>query len=706
MAAEGVRTMSKKVRRKSRSRASDPAPPQTLFGQPTAEDDDQSDGRASIVDVEVSPSTAACQDGAPSRVFCSEAVWPSVSSSTARDVEDVGCAATAIANAAVAAAKRVFQEERSASEARTEACLQGFLVANQATLERMRCETLEHCNRMYENLEGLLKAGRPVPENVPPAHGGFSAADRDGQLPEHADLRSQGGQGFRHVQFLDVAAPTVPCTSNTMDAPTCVQDGGDRGDLRGADHSFVSASEPLKPLLQAPGHSAVDRLSQGSNRSATSGQAGVPSKDRVRLTTTGLLEQRRNHGRRIVRKTQENNDPLWTLQGLAGSPYFVVFSAMLILSNFVYVGVQTDLVLSTYIADGRDVTSNFYVVDALFMLLFGLELAVKFFSQGPTTFFTGPDLQWNVFDMVNVIVTIVDFILTQLGVGVGTFLSLLRLCRLVRILRVLRFGNWPVLRALTTMLHSLRVGFGSFVPAIILLFATLYVFGVAFMQGVMTYLQAEQSPQDNKKLLAEFFPNLSTASWTLIATVLGGYDWIDVGAPVARMGMLYGSMFLFYVLFTSLALLNILTGIFVNCAQQTNRMTREIATEAAIEEEALFQRQLIELFQSADIDPDGQLTLFAFESMFLNPRDAAFLASLGFETSCMEKLFAIADADRSGSLELFEFVDLCTAMRGSMKMLHFRILQEDLSAISDLLTEIKKGLLVGQPLLDRLQESH
>merc|ERR1719238_2003818 len=98
------------------------------------------------------------------------------------------------------------------------------------------------------------------------------------------------------------------------------------------------------------------------------------------------------------------------------------------------------------------------------------------------------------------------------------------------------------------------------------------------------------------------YGSVGSTVWTLLGAVTGGYDWSDVAEPVASINVFYKLTFLAYILFVFFAVLNILTGIFVNVAIDSCAMNREIAIDSALSNKNDMIKEVVNLFMEADTD--------------------------------------------------------------------------------------------------------
>merc|ERR1712110_471448 len=63
------------------------------------------------------------------------------------------------------------------------------------------------------------------------------------------------------------------------------------------------------------------------------------------------------------------------------------------------------------------------------------------------------------------------------------------------------------------------------------------------------------------------------------------------------------------------------------------------------------------LFEEADLDDSGQITVQEFETHMTDERCLAYLSHLGVDTDNVLELFTHLDQDGSGSISVQEFVD-------------------------------------------------
>jgi Ca2+-binding EF-hand superfamily protein len=211
------------------------------------------------------------------------------------------------------------------------------------------------------------------------------------------------------------------------------------------------------------------------------------------------------------------------------------------------------------------------------------------------------------------------------------------------------------------------------------------IFSLMFMQGIKGYLGKFDQSSDMESAtfvgLRRYYGSLEKTVMTLLAAISGGYDWIDVAEPIIETGTVYMYFFLFYVLFVTVGLLNIITGIFVHVALESSIMNRELVMDEAITNREMIVKQVIELFVEADMDGSGQLSWLEFQEFIQDEKIKAFLMSLELDISSCSRIFSLLDASGDGSLDPHEFVEGCIELRGNAKKVDVTLLQRENQAI-------------------------
>jgi len=302
------------------------------------------------------------------------------------------------------------------------------------------------------------------------------------------------------------------------------------------------------------------------------------------------------------------------------------------------------------------------------------------------SFFLSRERGWNVFDIVVVLTAVVEAtvhwyeVFSDTTSVARTFLrkfSMLRVIRLLRVIshtrnvRVIRF-----IRELRLMVFSLTGTLKSLMWAIVLLFIILLVFGVFFTDGAMTYLVQNPSlTAEATSGLRMHFGSLFRATVSLFMAMSGGEDWGNIWRVLEPMPFEYQAAFLAFVTFAILALLNVVTAVFVEAAMLVSQNDKELVVLEEIESKGEFTSMMQQVFEELDTNDSGALSLEEFEKHIEDEKLTAFLGSFDLDVSQVRTLFTLLDVDRTGEVDLDEFVSGCLRLKGGAKSLDMAILK-------------------------------
>merc|ERR1712136_637344 len=90
-----------------------------------------------------------------------------------------------------------------------------------------------------------------------------------------------------------------------------------------------------------------------------------------------------------------------------------------------------------------------------------------------------------------------------------------------------------------------------------------------FLNAVALYIAEASEDDPIVQEMKMFFGSLFMTMGTLFMVVSGGVDWWDVVKLLLEIHVVYGLVFLLFVVITVLALLNVINSIFVNDAMDT-----------------------------------------------------------------------------------------------------------------------------------------
>lgn len=366
------------------------------------------------------------------------------------------------------------------------------------------------------------------------------------------------------------------------------------------------------------------------------------------------------------------------------SPMFDKISAVLVVTNCAFIGLQVESMF------WPEAPMWVAVVDYLYSLTFLIELILRLYSHG-TSFFCSPlDRAGNTFDFLVVVLTLIDsginlmFSSDSLGIGNVSILRILRIVRVTRVLRIIRMLTFfKDLRILIAAIGS-TLKTASF--AITLLLIIMYVFAIAITQFVAQYWQ-DQSGEIPEQMSA-YFGSIWLSIYTLFIVTTSGVDWQNVLSILDPVGPIVGIVFCAFIALMNLCVLNVLTGIFCQCAIETAALDRDNVIQWQLAERQRYFATLSDIFQDFDAAYDGTCSYKQFEQRLSDERLQALLRSLDIEVRDALALFEMLDWEGNGAVSLEDFVSSCITLRGGAKAVHMEKMQRNYNKIETRLREI------------------
>lgn len=492
------------------------------------------------------------------------------------------------------------------------------------------------------------------------------------EVPHHTDLRafSKGSSSTPGKQEVP-GCPATPSASPPKWA-----------------EPVFSASQDRTPL-QLPMQERVRSASK--TKSFETGMAVVPSVSRPSVSTPRTAPRKHGsfNGRGLVGMATDTQRwlPELTRNNSSRSLHDVFHRLVtdvkfdwcicaLIVANALFLGCQTDFMAR----QGTDMLPEvFSVTESLFCAFFAMELSIKLFVFR-WKYFTMDDRNWNIFDMFVVILQLTEEVLAIFGSSVfSQNLSFTRMLKLLRLVRIIRLAR--ILR----MIHELRVlvscitnSIKSLVWTCLLLFIMIYSMSLILTQLVhdhrMTFdpeglCNSGREGCEHHLALLHFYGNLARSMLSLFQSISGGVDWDQLLYPLlTEISPLLGALFCLYIMFAVLAMMNVVTGIFVD----------SVLVSAKQDKDQFLLNNAREIFRDAD---NGNFTEEQFLSMLGNRHMVEFFKGIDVDPSYASTLFKIMDLDESGEINAEEFLSSCIKLRGPAKALDTAVLIRNMQQI-------------------------
>ena len=370
--------------------------------------------------------------------------------------------------------------------------------------------------------------------------------------------------------------------------------------------------------------------------------------------------------------------------------WFTSVIALLIVINSVVICVNTDYELRVAMKKYNDsgtsdqtIADFFWITDLCFTMIFTVELTLRLIAF-ECTFFTVTDHQWNLLDTVIVVISLIETIFVGVGLELS-YIRVLRLFRIFRTLRVVRTVHFFV--KLRTMINAVANSILSLIWALTLIVFTMVMFSAVLLQGATTYIldnvgSTDPVVQSNVEYLEEFFYSLPMAVLTLFMAITSGVSWWDTERVFLDVGFQYGLLFLLYISVMFLALLNIVTGIFVNDAVEMSQMDRDIVMRFEEDRRKQYAHCLRDFFRELDANDNGIVTFDEFKAHLVANGPGIF-SYLGLEVWDAVNIFEALDLDGSRQLDIREFMDGCMQLRGGARTFDMVTLMRENKGIMD-----------------------
>ncbi|CAK0824817.1 unnamed protein product [Prorocentrum cordatum] len=362
------------------------------------------------------------------------------------------------------------------------------------------------------------------------------------------------------------------------------------------------------------------------------------------------------------------------LQKVVEHGLFDTLCAIMIINNSIIIGYEVQWLT---VDDTEPKTTK--ILGLLCTLFFFCELVLRVTADGPRFFFVFSDNRrenWNWFDFVLVVMSMFDVIslatqggASTVGMGLKT-IKMLRTRGIVRVVRVFRFFSKLSQLALM-IIDSIK----SLVWALIRR-AFAHVFAIFFTNLSSDYVKLKDSDGD-ALVVAEHFGSLWSTIYTLFHSMLNGISWYRSHPSALRIPLALYSIpdwtgpilavgFVGYLSFTMLAVLNIITGVFVDNAVETARTQREFL----VQKDSDGGQGAVAQGDARHFPGDGCRRLWETVNKdeiaeFCNDdRVHYYLTALGLDVHDTERLFELLDENRDGELDVDEFLAGCLRLKG------------------------------------------
>jgi len=322
-------------------------------------------------------------------------------------------------------------------------------------------------------------------------------------------------------------------------------------------------------------------------------------------------------------------------------------STAIILLNCIWLGVEADIGLR-YAQRGEPSPPWSVAIDFIFAVVGGLELTARMGKQG-VSFFTCPNVRWNLLDAVIVGVQVFDATFSGYN---ASFVRVIRTVRIFIAARALR--KIEHLRTIRLMVEILMGCAGAFAWAAVLGIVVVYINAVALLQIVTVILDTDAPGLDPAFL--RYYGSLPRTMLSLFMAVSGGESWAKLVDPLVQMSEWFYIPCIAFVCFVLLGLLNIVTAIFVDSAGNIAKVDESMWRREAISSPDSPLNKIRAILRKADRTRSGCILFRQLEELAADRKFRELMDAFGVDVHDSKGLFHMLDSDALGQVGIDEFI--------------------------------------------------
>jgi len=422
--------------------------------------------------------------------------------------------------------------------------------------------------------------------------------------------------------------------------------------------------------------------------------------DRIRMSqidlNNKLMELDQEFARTTGSKFFQIDQSQLSVTYLVRHPLFNLITAFMIIVNAIQIGYDAELTATT--TGSSPLWMNIWSL--VCTLYFAVECTLRIWTFR-REFFCGEAWPWNLFDLLLVVCSAADFAPFLYGDAESSIvLDALRALKLLRIIRVFRV--FRVIKQLSNLMVMIADSINSLLWALVMLVIIMYVFAVCIMTFTSDWVATSSADDPVVGRIQDAFGSLGQSFFTLVVVMLDGVDFADILEDLLLVGWMPFALLMFFVLFTNLAVLNVVTGVFVDRALEAEKSQREYQVERALKNQISFKKQIIHLVAKIDSNADGRITRDELHAMLEDRNLSAHWETLGLvglnRKLQADRLFNLVDEDSDGAIYVDEFLDKAGFLRGPASAI-------ELLAVQSECNQIRKQLRENRKVLQRLVET-
>lgn len=376
--------------------------------------------------------------------------------------------------------------------------------------------------------------------------------------------------------------------------------------------------------------------------------------------------------------------------------------SLFVVLNAIMMGVEIEL---GRIDDDVSKRVPWFVVQNVISFAFCVELVSRIRREGSRFWFK----PWNSIDFILICMSATStWILSFVSPSTGAQLqSLYVASRLLRILTVTRLiGIFASSRGLSLLISgfmdAIKTIFWVAIIVIFMLYACAVFLTITIGQDHSTY--------EPYKLLSggwdyqEFFGSVPRSIFTLFQIITLD-DWANgVARHVMTNQPAMAIFFIIFIFITAYGILNVIVGIIVERTLASAKLNEEKSQRNQEKERTRVLHDLRDIFEYADKDKSGTLTIDEFRNALRQPEVERKLKLIDLPVSDAEELFNVLDGDGSGELSVEEFIGGCIRLKGPARSKDLLAVQICIESLSEKLETIEEVLDDSEKSMDVIEQ--
>mmetsp|Transcript_932 Transcript_932/g.1290 ORF Transcript_932/g.1290 Transcript_932/m.1290 type:complete len:164 (-) Transcript_932:7-498(-) len=150
--------------------------------------------------------------------------------------------------------------------------------------------------------------------------------------------------------------------------------------------------------------------------------------------------------------------------------------------------------------------------------------------------------------------------------------------------------------------------------------------------------------------------------------------------------------------------MNVVTGVFVENAIGNSDSDKDFLIQEQMEQKRQNEKRMRRLFEEMDDNNTGDVQLSEFERHFDDERAIAYFNALDLDYNEAKTLFTLLDTDRSGSVDIDEFMLGCDRLKGDAKSIDMAMLHCEVRWLSAAMLDLLEscGVMSTENVAQRL----